>query len=240
LQIASLFQGWRYQDVLLVLAVAVVTVVLWRVPVIGWLFYPFHIFGTFVHELSHGMAAILTGGEFDRFVVRFDQSGTAWSRGGIGWIITSAGYVGSALFGGVLLVISARDISASQVLMVMGVALGLLCLVFVRNLFGIVAGLVLAGLLVAAGSRLPALWANWLLLFLSVQMIMNALNSVLNLVWLSARMGDVRTDAQIMQDMTHIPAPIWAVFWALLSLGVLVVSLAIAYRRTSGPLFPTS
>lgn len=47
--------------------------------------YPFRLFGTFVHELSHGLAAVATGGEFQRFSVQPDVSGLqlaeAWRDG---------------------------------------------------------------------------------------------------------------------------------------------------------------
>jgi hypothetical protein len=235
MHIDQFFQGWRYQEVGPVLLVSIVSVALWRVPIVGLFFYPFHIFGTFVHELSHGLAAVLTGGEFRRFVVNLDQSGTAWSAGGIRWIITSAGYVGSAVFGGLLIIMSARDVPAHYVLTALGIALGVLCLIFVRNLFGVVAGLILAGLLVYAGEQLSgSLWADRLLLLLAVQMALHALNSVFNLVWLSTNQAGVRTDAQIMQDMTHIPAPFWAFIWTVLSCGILVLALHTAYRSPSG------
>ncbi|NJO05638.1 MAG: M50 family metallopeptidase [Chloroflexaceae bacterium] len=200
---------------------------------IGWIFYPFHLFGTFIHELSHGLAAILTGGEFRRFRVDYDLSGRAWSAGGIGWIISSAGYVGSALFGGFLMIITAHAVSARTVLALLGVALGVLCLIFVRNWFGIFSGLAIAGLLILAAERLNATWAYGLLLFLSVQMMLNALDSVFGLVWISSSRADVLTDARNMQLMTGIPALFWALLWSAISLTVLIIAVSVAFRRNS-------
>ncbi|NJL33534.1 MAG: hypothetical protein HC893_06335 [Chloroflexaceae bacterium] len=161
----AVFQGWQHRELAMVLVLGLLSVMLWRAPMIGWIFYPFHLFGTFIHELSHGLAAILTGGEFRRFRVDYDLSGRAWSAGGIGWIISSAGYVGSALFGGFLMIITAHAVSARTVLALLGVALGVLCLIFVRNWFGIFSGLAIAGLLILAAERLNATWAYGLLLF---------------------------------------------------------------------------
>lgn len=230
------FQGWRQGEVLIVLALGLLSILLARVPGVGLIFYPFHLFGTFVHELSHGMAAILTGGEFRRFAVSPDLSGLAWSAGGIRWIITSAGYVGSAIFGGLLVILSARGVAARSVLFFMGVILALLCLIFVRNLFGIVSGLTLAGLLILAGEKLSAPLADGLLLFLAVQMMLNALNSLTDLVWLSTYGANIMTDAQLMQQQTFIPAIFWAILWTGISVVILVAALAVAYRRTPEPL----
>lgn len=223
-------QGWRRGPILLVLLLGVISMTLWRVPWVGLLFYPFHLFATFVHELCHGVTAIMTGGDFQRFAVHPDLSGVAWSVGGIGWLIVSAGYVGSALFGGLLVILAVRGVSANYVLVGMGIVLGILCLVFVRNLFGIVSGLVLAWLLTLAGNRLPTHWAGMLLLFLAVQMMLNALDSLLNLVWISTYGVGVPTDAFIMQQLTGIPAFIWALVWSGISLVVLIGALVLAYR----------
>ena len=226
---------WRQREVLLVLGLALATIVTWRVPIVGWLLYPFQVYGTFIHELSHGLAAILTGGAFQRFVVNPDLSGTALSSGGIHWIVASAGYLGSAIFGGILTLLSASKVPARRVLVWLGVALGVMSLLFVRNLFGLGAGIALAALLFFAGRRLRETWADGLLLFLAVQMMLSAIDGVFDLVQISAATGAVRTDAQIMAQATGIPAIVWAVLWSGLSLVILLFSLRAAYRRTPSP-----
>jgi hypothetical protein len=224
--------AWRHREVLLVLGLAITTIVAARVPVVGWLLYPFAVYGTFVHELSHGLAAMLTGGAFQRFVVNPDLSGTAIAAGGIGWIVISAGYLGSTIFGGILTLLSASAVPARRVLVGLGLTLGVLTLLFVRNLFGLVAGVGLAALLFAAGRRLHETWADGLLLLLAVQMMLSALDSVFDLVQISAVRGTTRTDAQIMAQTTGIPAIAWAGLWSGLSLVILLISLRLAYRRT--------
>jgi hypothetical protein len=119
--------------------------------------------------------------------------------------------------------------------MFLGIVLGLLCLVFVRNLFGIFSGLILAGLLLLAGSRLSAFWADGLLLFLAVQLMLDAIDNVFDLIWLSVGRSGTLTDAQIMQELTLIPAPFWAVLWSIIALVVLATSLSLAYRRPLPP-----
>jgi hypothetical protein len=225
-------EGWRQREVLLVLGLALVTIVAWRIPLVGWLLYPFQVYGTFVHEISHGLAAMLTGGAFQRFVVNPDLSGTALSAGGVRWIVISAGYLGSAIFGGILTLLSASDIPARRVLVWLGLILGVLSLLFVRNLFGLVTGVALAAMLFLAGRRLRETWADGLVLLLAVQMMLSALDSVFDLVQISAMSGAIRTDAQIMAQATGLPAIAWAVLWSAMSLAILLVSLRLAYRRT--------
>jgi hypothetical protein len=223
--------GWRQREVLIVLGLALASLVLWRVPVLGLASYPFRLFGTFIHEICHGLAAVITGGAFRRFEINPDLSGVAFSAGGVAWIISSAGYVGSALFGGLLMVLAARGVPPREVIFGLGVGLGLLCLLFVRNLFGITTGLALSGALILAGRGLTAEWAGWLLLFLAVQLILDALNSIFDLLRISTSLRGVITDAEIMARATGIPALIWALAWATLSAFILYWSVRIAYRE---------
>ena len=226
----SLARNWRRREVLVVVGLALALVVLGGVPVLGWVFYPFSVFGTFVHELSHGLAAIFTGGQFQRFAVNPNLSGNALSAGGALWIIASAGYVGSALFGGLLAIISSRGVPARKVLLWLGVVLGILCLLFVRNLFGVVSGLGLAAALIFAGRRLAPLLADGLLLLLAVQMMLGSLNSLLDLLQLSV-FSRTTTDAALMAQSTGIPAIFWALLWTAISGVILFFALRIAYRR---------
>ena len=231
---ASLTGNWRFREMLVVLGLALALVLLGNVPVLGWLFYPFRVFGTFVHELGHGLAAILTGGQFQRFAVNPDLSGSALSADGVRWIIASAGYVGSALFGGLLVILSSRGVPARKVLLWLGVILGVLCLLFVRNFFGAVTGLGLAAALIFAGRRLAPLWADGLLLLLAVQMMLGSLNSLLDLLQLSV-FSRTTTDAALMAQATGIPAMFWALLWTAISGVILFFALRIAYRRPPAP-----
>ena len=221
--------GWRWGELLGLVALALALIVLWQLPYAGWLVYPFRLFGTFVHELSHGIAAVLTGGRFERFVVQPDLSGLAWSAGGVRWLVSSAGYVGSAVFGGVLILLAARGAASRVLLLGLGLALALLCLLFVRNVFGILTGLALAAALILAARRLRGAWSDLLLMVLALQLVLDGYDSLFTLFRLSARTS-VQTDALSMQAATGVPALVWALVWSLVSTGLLGVTLRWAYR----------
>lgn len=222
--------GWRWSELAGLAALTLLLLVLWQVPYLGIVVYPFRLFGTFVHELSHGLAALATGGRFERFTVSADLSGLAWSSGGLRFVIASAGYVGSAVFGGILILLAARGLSARTLLTALGVLLGLLCLMFVRNLFGIATGLAIAAALVLAGRRLRPPWSDVLLLVLALQLVLDGFNSLFTVLRLSTA-STVQTDALSMAQATGIPAVVWAVLWTVLSLAMLLVTLRLAYRR---------
>ena len=71
----------------------------WDTPVIK----PFRVFVVMVHEMCHAGVAVATGGEVAELQVRWDESGHMRSRGGFLPLISSAGYVGSAFLGALLI-----------------------------------------------------------------------------------------------------------------------------------------
>lgn len=233
---------WRAPLGLLLTGVALL--LLWQVPWLGWVAWPFRLFGTFTHELSHGLAAAATGGELQRFVVNPDLSGMAWSSGGVRWIVASAGYVGSAVFGA-MLVLASRVLPARGVLVFLGVSLLLLCALYVRNLFGMASGLALGAALVVAGMYLPRAWAEALLLVFAVQAMLEGFGSLLDLFHL-ARGAAVHTDAHTLAQLSGLPAPAWAVLWALFSAAATFAILRLAtfstrsMRRYASPAPPAA
>ena len=65
--------------------------------------YPFRLFVVMVHEVCHAGAALLTGGEVLEIRTNWNESGHTLTRGGFFPLISSAGYVGSALIGALLI-----------------------------------------------------------------------------------------------------------------------------------------
>ena len=221
-------RDWRHW--LELAAIALALLVLWNVPWLGWLAYPFRLFGTFVHELSHGLAAIATGGQFARFSVSPDLSGLAWSAGGIRVVVSSAGYIGSAIFGGVLIALHARWLPARALLLGMGVVFGVLCVLFVRNLFGVAGALAITAALLFAGVKFNEAWRDTLLKVLALQLILDGYNSLFTVLHLS-RTSDTATDAQAMAELTWLPATFWALLWMATSTAILFFVLRYAMNR---------
>jgi hypothetical protein len=229
---------WRWRDLLGLFALGAALLFLWQVPWLGWLAYPFRLFGTFVHELGHGLAALATGGEFRRFVVNSDLSGMAWSAGGTRWIVASAGYVGSAVFGALLL-LAGRLLPARALLGALGLLLGLLCLLYVRNAFGAVTGLALAAALLLAALYLRTAWAEALLLLFALQTLLDGFGSVIAVFHLSTR-DSVHTDAHTLAQLSGLPAPLWAVLWGLFSAVIALLALRLALSQPAPAGEPTT
>ncbi len=78
-----------WKQLLVLAALMVPLTLLWRT----WAVWPFKIPVVFFHELSHGIAAILTGGSIDHIEVVKEQGGLCVTRGGHRFWTLSAGYL---------------------------------------------------------------------------------------------------------------------------------------------------
>jgi hypothetical protein len=85
--------------IFILVAAAVAMMVFWHNPFI----MPLKIFVVYLHEMSHALGAMFTGGEVQLLVVDWDESGFTRTRGGNFLAITSSGYLGSILFGSIML-----------------------------------------------------------------------------------------------------------------------------------------
>jgi hypothetical protein len=218
------------RDVLLIVGLGLLSVILWNIPFIKLLLYPFWLFNTFIHEFGHAFALGMTGRRFRGVVIEPNREGVTKFEGRRGCILISAGYLGSALFGGFLILLTTADLSARAALLVLGVLFGILCLFFVTNCFGIIAGMVLAGALCVAGSYLDDQSAAMALLFLAVQTILASFDSLFVLVRIARSGRRHDSDAELMEAITAIPAVLWALLWCAVAIGILLWSVTVAYR----------
>lgn len=118
------------RDALLAFVAFVIAVALWQIQGFSVLTYPLRLFVTMIHELSHGLAAVLTGGSFLHFEVTKYGAGLAYTSGGSRFVIIQAGYVGTALFGAFLLIAANRVRRPGAVAVVLGLIVGVLTLLY--------------------------------------------------------------------------------------------------------------
>src|SRR4051794_2186765 len=112
----------RPQMKLLLIATAI-TVGLWFIPYAEYLVYPIRLFVTFIHESSHALIALVTGGSVQSLTISADGSGVVYSasRSILGAVFTSsAGYLGTTAFGVLMLYLIRKNISAHKVLFGLG------------------------------------------------------------------------------------------------------------------------
>jgi hypothetical protein len=220
------------------LAVALlVSLVLWNVPFGGLVLYPFKLLATWLHELSHGLAMMITGAGFERVLIYRDTSGLAfptWKIDDIGQsFIAAAGYMGTPLWGAVLLVITPTPRAARWALVVMAVLMAVSAVTVVDNDFGKWAVLAMSGVVVVCGF-LPGRWRLMVAHFIAAQSCVNALLDIRVLLRPQQVVNGMNTrlsDAHAMADATFGTTATWAVWtWAITWLVWSLVCLFVAIR----------
>ena len=237
----SISRNARPQAMIL-LGAAAISIVLWFIPFAEVLTYPFRIFVTFIHEGGHAIAALLTGNSVGSLSVAMNASGETYTtKGGVlsQAFVASAGYIGSMAYGALLLVLIRKAIAARIVLI--GSAGLILALTFIYGLFkpivswGSLSGIpftFFAGTLLAIGLIAVARYASprvatFIVSFLAVQCVLNALLDLKTVFFLSSPFApNVSTDAVNMANATGIPAFLWAILW----IGIALVILTLAMR----------
>jgi MFS family permease len=71
---------------------------------------------TYLHELGHALASLLTGGHVISLQVNLDGSGVCTTSGGISMLIIAGGYLGSILFGNLMLYFGIKHKNLSKFL----------------------------------------------------------------------------------------------------------------------------
>src|SRR5262249_34242886 len=87
---------------LLVLA-SLLTLLLCFIPFAGLITFPIRLFVTYIHEIGHALAALATLGGVKRVALDWSGSGVTFTQGGLGFLISSAGYLTTTLYGAGLL-----------------------------------------------------------------------------------------------------------------------------------------
>jgi hypothetical protein len=180
--------------------------------------YPFRVFVVFLHEISHGIAAVLTGGSIVSIGLTFDEGGVCLTRGGSRFLVLNAGYLGSLLFGALFLVLGERRRRARAVVAAIGAFTLVVTLLYVRSLFGFVYGLLAAIVLLAVASKLQPVVSEMLLAGIGAMSCLYAVWDVASDVLLRSV---AESDASALARLTGVPAVFWGVLWMAVSLVVL-------------------
>ena len=181
-----------------------------------WLVTPLKLFVVLLHEVSHGMMAVATGGEIDRIVITPDLGGTCYCGGGDAFLTLSAGYLGSLAWGAALVLVAARvERRAAWLTGTIGVFIGLVALLYVRSLFGLGFALGFGVALVAAARYLSAAANRRILWALGLT---SCLYAVLDIKSDILDRPELRSDARMLAEMTGIPTVVWGGLWIAFAL----------------------
>lgn len=179
-------------------------------PFGSYIIYPINLLVTYMHEFGHAFFALLTGGNVLEIEVKSDGSGLATTSGGWRSIILMGGYIGSALFGNILLRIwlqDKKDISEKILYLFAGLLI-LTAVFWFSSIISFVILLLLAGVLIVLAKY--SSYDKVILQFIGVASILFIIEDFN--VWPSSDLS------KFSEIFVIIPQSVWMIIWLLVVL----------------------
>lgn len=177
-----------------------------QIPIVS---IPFKWLESYFHEISHGLAAVITGGTIVQIQLFPNGAGLCTTRGGSSMLISLMGYGGAILWGGLLFSLASMHRNIARIFSVI-----LLCLLsasvvlWVRDLLTLLIILVLIALVAA---QLKYSSHEILQKLLQVTGLLVLINSLMSPLYLLD--GQARGDGAALADITLIPEIVWVIIW---------------------------
>ncbi len=203
-----------------------------------WLLAPFRWLHIYVHEFGHGIAAVLAGGEFEKFEM-YTYSGLAHTRTSGGRFtsafVSAGGLCGPAVVGGLFLATGRHEKWARAALGAFGAFMAVSLVLWTRTVFGWGFGAAVALLCLGVAIKASPAVAQMVLVFLGVQL---ALSVYTGGGYLFTQYVEVQngfrgpSDAQAMADALFLPYWFWGLVCGGFSILVLLGGLWVYVRPT--------
>lgn len=215
----------QWKELISLLFIMLAVVYLWNT----WIVYPLKILVVFFHELSHGLMAVITGGSIKEIHIVAAQGGVCVTAGGNRFLTLSAGYLGSLVLGGVILVLATRTRYDQTIATVIGGLMILISLLFVRPIisFGIFFGLLSGLAMIAAGKYLSEDSNDFILKVIGLT---SCLYAVLDIKSDVLDRPYLRSDARMLAELTHLPTIFWGLLWITIAVIAAVLFLLVACK----------
>ncbi|WP_144208509.1 M50 family metallopeptidase [Shewanella donghaensis] len=180
-----------------------------KLPIIS---IPFKWFESYFHEISHGLAAIVSGGVVNQIQLFPNGAGLCFTQGGFAPLITFSGYFGAALWGYVIFLLATWRAGIRFTLGILGVTVISSLILWARDLLTIGILISLAVVFLSPLKFDHSAWLNSLLRMLGLMIVLNAMASPTVLFGLAGQ-----GDAAKLSQLTWIPAWIWVIMWLVFS-----------------------
>ncbi len=220
------------KNLIWVLLFGVITAVMWQFETGRYILYPFTILGTWFHEMSHGLTALLLGGTFQKLDLNLDGSGVAYFYGNLflgrigNAIVAAAGPLGPAMFGSLMIISSKNPKTTKFFLSFLVILMLLSIIIWIRTIFGaiIIALFGVTLLLILLKTNLQ--FQKRTLQFLGIEAI---LSLFLSISYLFSNGGVVNgkqyySDTYVIQEALFLPYWFWGGIILIISIFFLILS----------------
>ncbi|KAF2105253.1 peptidase M50B-like-domain-containing protein [Lophiotrema nucula] len=202
-------------------AYVVVIALLWNLPYVRWVLWPFKMLVIAFHEFGHAITACCTGGRVKGISLDPHEGGVTFMQGGIQAVTLPAGYLGSSLIGALLTFCGFNIVASKIASIILGVCF-LLTLWWARKDWLTIITIVLAvGLLVACWFIKHAEPLRFVVLQLFIG-VMSSLYSVWDICDDLILRKVNSSDASVFAKRYGGSSQCWGIIWSLISLFLMI------------------
>ncbi len=190
---------------------------LWNTIII----YPIKIFVVMLHEISHGLMAELVGGDIIKIEIdpRIGGSCTSTRPPGFmpSFLIASAGYLGSLLWGVLIFLIAARTNYERYLSAFIGIGSLIITYYVIKSgeLFGIIFCACFSIFMLVAAKFLPLVFHDYFLKFIGLT---SCLYVILDIKSDLISRSNIGSDADVISQITGIPSIAIGITWLVIAL----------------------
>lgn len=215
---------------------ALITLGLYVIPLGGFVAYPLLMLSTLVHEMGHGLTALMVGGFFSSFQMWSNGSGVAqiggFSNPFASALVSAGGLVGPPCAAALGFILSRKESLARLAFTILGVFLVISEFLWVRNSFGWIFVGILAAIYLWLAQQKSGQLAQAALIFFSLQLSLSVFSRLDYLFTATAQTSQGLMPSDVAQISNALWLPYW--FWggicAAFSVGILIFGLRVALK----------
>lgn len=214
----------KYIELTIISVVTFTAFILWD----SLLIYPIKLFVVLLHEISHGIAAIITGGNVVSLKINLELGGECVVENGNKFVVASAGYLGSLLFGSLLFISGYNYKISIWTTSIISIILLLFLANSISGSTGIVLSIIFIILLFISPRYLPKIVNSYLLKSLG---LISAFYAFIDIKEDIITLTERQSDAMIIALLTNTHPIIWGFLWLVISGVIIFLLFRYAYKK---------
>ena len=180
---------------------------------------PFKLLESYFHEISHGLAAVVTGGNIVKIELFPNGAGLCTTQGGSRFFISFMGYAGAAIWGTLIYLVASTHQCVAQVITAL-IAL-MLCITLVLWVADILTFLIIVALLMFTLAKFKFSKMSYLQISLQLTGALVLMNSIKSPWYLID--GRSFGDGAALAQLTGLPEILWVFIWFMIGISGIIL-----------------
>jgi len=195
-----------------------------------YLVYPIKLFVVLIHEISHAISAILSGGKVIAFNIGFNLSGKCETESGNNILIATSGYLGSLLFGLLIFYSTYNKKIGKWLLIIISILILITSVSLMQNFSLILLAVLYSVLLFVSAFFLQIRIDSYILrlfgMLSCVYVLFDIKEDILS-------KNSAISDASILSDLINVPTIMIGLIWLIISLAGIFLVMKLSYVKKS-------